>query len=63
MRKAKVLYDQVQLELFHPRPTLPRWIDLPTEVREEVGELVAQLLSVYVADQVLGTHAKEFDNE
>lgn len=63
MRKANVLRDQVQLNLFHPRPRLPRWIELPTEVREEVCELVAQLLSEFVADQVSGAHAKEFDNE
>jgi len=63
MRKAKVFHDQVQLNLFHPRPILPRWIELPTEVREEVCELVAQLFSAYVADQVSGSHTKEFDNE
>ena len=63
MRKAKALHDQVQLDLFQPRPLLPRWIELPTEVREEVCELIAQLFCAYVADQVSGAHAKEFDNE
>ena len=63
MRKEKALYDQVQLNLFQPRALLPRWIELPTEVREEVCELIAQLFGAYVADQVSGAHAKEFDDE
>ena len=63
MRKEKVLSDEVQLNLFRPRALLPRWIELPTEVREEVCELIAQLFCAYVADQVSGAHTKEFGDE
>ncbi len=63
MHKAYVLHDQVQLNLFHPRPTLPRWAELPMEVREAACELIAQVLSAHLADHASGSHEKEFGNE
>jgi acyl-CoA reductase-like NAD-dependent aldehyde dehydrogenase len=33
-----------QLGLFHPRPSTPRWADLPVEARQQVLSLLARLL-------------------
>ncbi|MCH8074162.1 MAG: hypothetical protein IIA09_19690 [Proteobacteria bacterium] len=63
MQKAKVLHDQVQLSLFHPRPSLPRWSELPTEVRETSRDLFAQVLTAYLADHTPGFLEKEIGNE
>lgn len=43
MDKSKVAYA-VQLNLFLPRPTLPRWTQLTPEVHEAVRELVIQMM-------------------
>jgi len=58
MDKSKLLPD-IQLNLFYPRPTLPRWTQLPPEVREAACELVAQMLSEYFTGQVSSSEQKE----
>ena len=63
MHTAKVLHDQFQLSLFHPRPSLPRWSELPTEVRETTRDLIAQVLSAYLADHASRSLKKEIGNE
>ena len=63
MDKSNVLHDRVQLNLFHPQPTLPQWTQLPTEVREAACELLVQMLSTYLVGHASGSHEGESDNE
>jgi len=44
MRRRQHRNHIVQLDLFHPRPTRPRWMALPQEVRQQVLPMLVRLL-------------------
>jgi hypothetical protein len=48
-----------QLNLFHPRPTVPRWQALPPKVRKRVTHLLSQLLQNAVQDLVRGEEVRD----
>lgn len=62
MDKSKAVHA-VQMNLFLPRPTLPRWTQLPTEVQETTRELVVQILCEYLTEQTSESSEKEVGNE
>lgn len=62
MDKLKTV-QAVQLNLFLPRPTLPRWTQLTPEVQEAVREFVIQMLCEHLADQLSDSLEEEFDHE
>ena len=62
MDNSKAAYA-VQMNLFLPCPTLPRWTQLPTEVQEVARELVIQMMCEYVAEQVSQSSEEEFGHE
>ena len=42
-----------QLNLFHPRPTVPKWHTLPAKVQQRVTRLLAQLLREHVTQRIV----------
>jgi len=62
MDKSKTVHA-VQLDLFLPRPMLPRWTQLTPEVHEAVRELVIQMMCEHLTDQVSESSEEEFGNE
>jgi hypothetical protein len=63
MSYPKSLHDDVQLNLFHPQPTLPRWAQLPVKPREAACELLAQMLTEYCVGQAHNSKQKEPNDE
>ena len=63
MDELKVSHDPVQLNLFQPPPTLPRWSHIPMEIREAVCQLLAQMLSANLADRAQASQQKEPSHE
>jgi hypothetical protein len=63
MDHLKMARDDVQLNLFHPQPTLPHWAQLPTEAQEITCELLAQMLNEYLAARARTSPEKELINE
>lgn len=62
MDKSKTV-QAVQLSLFLPRPTLPRWTQLTPGVQEAVRELVIHMLCEHLTDQVPESFEEESNNE
>ncbi|HUT90233.1 MAG TPA: hypothetical protein VMY37_12095 [Thermoguttaceae bacterium] len=63
MDHSKPLHDDVQFSLFHPKPTFPRWAQLPTKMQEATCELPAQMLIEYLAGRAWSSQQKESVNE
>ena len=62
MDKLKLL-QEVQLNLFHPQPSLPRWDQIPTEVQKATCKLLAQMLIEYFTGRARTSQQKELIDE
>ena len=62
MRKIPIR-RQTQLSLFHPRPKMPSWPQLPVSVRRKTTNLLARLLREHRARLLANENAEEVADE
>ena len=64
MRPTPSLLERaIQLNLFHPRPTNPTWIELPAEIRQQTMRLLVRMLRLHRLSLRGAAVAKELRDE
>ncbi len=53
----------IQMDLFLPRPILPRWAQLPAEIQNKTRELLVQFLNESLAECASESSKKEVSYE
>jgi len=62
VRRMRNLRPTAQMSLFGRRMTIPRWVDLPTEARQQAVALLARLLRLHrhgLLTERLGREARD----